>query len=203
MIATVASTLDLPSLAEEAAARGLRLVPFGSPLEAQAALVRCDGDSAADVGRLRAAGWRGPLMLVLPEGGCVARALDAGADDALAAPAPVGEIAARLAARIRGAATPLTIGGLRIDPVEQRATRSGRPLWLSAREFALLLQLARAGGTVSRAELLASVWGLGFDPGTNVVEVHVSRLRAKLDKGEPWPMLRTVKGRGYALVAGP
>lgn len=203
MLVTVACSFDMPALADAAAARGLRLVPFAAPGEAQVALVRCDGDSAAGVERLRAAGWRGPLMLVLPEGGSVTRALDAGADDAVASPASAGEIAARLAARVRGVG-PLVFGPLRIEPLLRQAARDGRPLWLSMREFALLLHLARAEGeVVTRGELLARIWGLGFDPGTNVIDVHVSRLRAKLDRGEAWPMLRTVKGLGYALADGP
>lgn len=110
------------------------------------------------------------------------------------------------AARARGLRlVPLSIavGPLSIDPVERRVTRSGRPIALLPREYALLLHLARAEGRrVSRAELLAAVWGLGFDPGTNVVEVHVSRLRAKLDRGFDAPLLHTEKGRGYYLVQG-
>ncbi len=100
---------------------------------------------------------------------------------------------------------PLTIdvGPLSLDPVERRVTRSGLPVSLLPREYALLLHLVHAEGRcVSRAELLRAVWGLRFDPGTNVVEVHISRLRAKLDRGFPVAMLRTEKGRGYYLVQG-
>jgi two-component system OmpR family response regulator len=139
---------------------------------------------------------------VLPEGGCVVRALDAGADDAVALPANAGEIAARLAARLRGTPRPLTMGALRIDTVERRVTRDDRPINLLAREYALLLYLARnAGRSVGRAELLAAIWGLTFDPGTNVVEVHVSRLRAKLERGFAVPLLQTDRGNGYRLVS--
>jgi two-component system OmpR family response regulator len=197
--ATIASTLHIPSLAEAAHVRGLRLVPFGSGVEAQAALFGCCAEGIAEV---RARGWDGPLMLVLPEGASVAHALDAGADDAVAHPASASEIAARLAARLRHRPVPLTLGPLRIDPVERRVTRDGRPIQLLPREYALLLHLARQPGRcASRAELLAAVWGLRFDPGTNVVEVHVSRLRAKLDRGHAAPMLATEKGRGYRLNA--
>ena len=95
----------------------------------------------------------------------------------------------------------MTLGGLRIDPVERRVERDGRAVPLLPREYALLLHLARsAGRCVGRDELLAAVWGLRFDPGTNVVEVHVSRLRAKLDRGFGVPMLVTDKGRGYRLT---
>jgi two-component system OmpR family response regulator len=109
------------------------------------------------------------------------------------------------AARARGLRlVPLAIavGTLRIDPVERRVTRDGRAIPLLPREYALLLYLARAEGRcVSRGELLGMVWGLRFDPGTNVVQVHVSRLRAKLDRGFGTPMLQTLKGRGYCLTA--
>jgi two-component system OmpR family response regulator len=200
--ATVACTLDIPHLAEAADARGLRLVPFARNVEAQAALLAGDGDSTAQVSRVRAHGWHGPLVLVLPEGGCVVRALDAGADDAVASPANAGEIAARIAARLRRTPLPLTMGALRIDTIERRVTRDDRPIPLVAREYALLLYLARnAGRTIGRAELLAAIWGLRFDPGTNVVEVHVSRLRAKLDRGFTAPLLQTDRGTGYRLVS--
>ncbi|TGX38828.1 winged helix family transcriptional regulator [Sphingomonas naasensis] len=96
----------------------------------------------------------------------------------------------------------VTLGDLRIDPVERRVEREGRAIALLPREYALLLHLARsAGRSIAREELLAAVWGLRFDPGTNVVEVHVSRLRAKLDRGFAAPMLVTDKGRGYRLIA--
>lgn len=201
--AIIACTLEIPHLAEAADARGLRLVPFARNVEAQAALLAADRDCAAQVSRLRAHGWHGPLVLVLGEGECVARALDAGADDAVTAPASAGEIAARLAARVRRTPAPLVIGTLRIDPVERSVTRDGRTIRLVAREYALLLHLARhAGRCVSRAELLAAVWALRFDPGTNVIEVHISRLRAKLDQGFAVPMLLTERGKGYCLVGG-
>lgn len=203
MTAIIACTLDIPHLAEAADARGMRLVPFARIVDAHAALLAGDGDCAAQVSRLRARGWHGALMLVLPEGESVARALDAGADDAVAAPASAGEIAARLAARVRRAPVPLTIGPLRIDTIERKVTRDGKPIGLVAREYGLLLHLARhAGRCVSRTELLAAVWSLGFDPGTNVVEVHVSRLRAKLDRGFAVPLLHTDRGEGYRLVSG-
>lgn len=204
MTATVACTLDLPDLAEAAAARGLRLVPFRAGVEAQAAVFDTRGGAADGVEQVRRLGWRGPLLLVVPAGGSVADALDAGADDAVVAPGCAAEIAARLAARLRRPpSVAFTIGALSIDAVARRVDRAGRAIRLSEREFALLLHLARAGGRcVSRAELLAMVWGIGFDPGTNVVEVHMSRLRAKLDRDMGPPMLRTEKGRGYALVSG-
>ncbi|AQR75923.1 hypothetical protein BXU08_14605 [Sphingomonas sp. LM7] len=192
---------------EAAGARGLDIVPVAAAAlahsGAQIAIIGLEGrDPAACVAMVRAQGWRGALMLALSDGGglSVARALDAGADDAVTLPACAGEIAARLAARLRGRAPAVEVGGLRIDPVERRVEREGRAVALLPREYALLLHLARAAGRcVGRAELLEAVWGLRFDPGTNVVEVHVSRLRAKLDRGFAAPMLVTERGRGYRL----
>lgn len=198
MIPTIACALDIPLLAEAAQARGLQIVPHGPGVHAHAALVAGEDDPAARVTALRAEGWLGPLMLVLAEGANVAQALDAGADDAVALPACAGEIAARLAARLRPAS--ILVGDLRIDPVARSVSRAGRAIRLLPREYALLLHLARQPGRpASRMELLDAVWGLRFDPGTNVVEVQVSRLRARIDRGFAYPMLRTHKGHGYSL----
>jgi len=194
----VACTLDIPTLPEAAAARGLALVPFAPGVQAAAALFAGGGDSVA---RIRAQGWHGPLLLLLPKGERVVQALDAGADDAIPFPATAEEIAARLAARVRQRPE-IILGELRIDPLERRVTRAGQAIALLPREYALLLHLIRQGERpAGRSELLAAVWGLRFDPGTNVVEVHVSRLRAKLDRGFAAPMLVTDKGRGYRLCA--
>ena len=208
MAGLVACALHIPRLREAAGARGLAIVPVAPAAlvasGAQAAIIGLEGrDPVACVARVRAQGWRGALMLALA-GDCgisIAGALDAGADDAIALPACAGEIAARLAARLRCQTPVLALGGLRIETVERRVEREGRVIPLLPREYALLLHLARsAGRCVGRAELLAAVWGLRFDPGTNVVEVHVSRLRARLDRDFATPMLVTDKGRGYRLV---
>ncbi|MDQ0248876.1 two-component system OmpR family response regulator [Sphingomonas kyeonggiensis] len=199
MTVPVACAVDLPGLAEAASARGLGLVPFAPGVKAEAALL---AGRAEQVSSIRAHGWHGPLLLLLTntEDG-VARALDAGADDAVLSSATPEEVAARLAARVRRRPE-IVLGDLHIDPVERRVTRAGRILPLLPREYALLLHLIRQGERpAGRSELLAAVWGLGYDPGTNVVEVHVSRLRAKLDRGFGAPMLLTDKGRGYRLCA--
>lgn len=144
----------------------------------------------------------GSVILLVASGNEVARALDAGADDAVLRTAGVEEIAARIAARLRLAAPPLGIGELLIDRIARKVTRAGRAIGLMPREYALLLHLAhRAGEAVPRSELLEAVWGLRFDPGTNVVAVHMSRLRAKLDRDFAAPMLTTEKGIGYRLAA--
>lgn len=130
-------------------------------------------------------------------------ALDAGASDALAVPVDPDELAARVDARVRRhTASGITVGQLTLDPVARTATRSGTAIALVPREFALLRYLAEHSGRfVSRRELLEQVWGLRFDPGTNVVAVHVSNLRAKLDRPFPTALIQGRKGLGYRLVA--
>jgi two-component system OmpR family response regulator len=148
-------------------------------------------------------GWDAAVPAVA-EAACprgAARLLDAGAADAVCRDDPDALVAARLAALARRTGAGWAVcGDLRLDPATGAATRNGRVLRLRAREAALLAYLARAGGRcVSRGELLERVWGLRFDPGTNLVAVHVSRLRAELDRGEA-PMLHTVRGGGYRLA---
>jgi two-component system OmpR family response regulator len=183
-------------LAAEMAARDLRLVAVGTP-----------GETARVAIRFPDAVGEGPSVLTLHviDGGerAVAAALDAGADDAVQATASNALIAARLAAVLRHAGEPaaLRVGPLAIDRVDHAATREGRPLGLLPREYALLLYLAcHAGAVVSREALHSDVWGLRHDPGTNRIEAHVSRLRAKLDRGFGKPMLLTEKGVGYRLA---
>ena len=134
-------------------------------------------------------------------------ALGAGADDAVGWTANLPEILARIAGllrRSRIAAGQLGEGELRIDLIDRRVERAGRVIRLPLREFDLLANLARVPDSpVSRDALLKAVWRIDFDPGTNRVEVHMSRLRAKVDRGFAWPMLRTVKGIGYALRSRP
>lgn len=145
--------------------------------------------------------WPGPVIVLVTDATAVAAALDAGASDAVPEGAGASEIAARVAARLRAPPPAIGIGDLLIDRIARRVTRAGRALRLHPREYALLLHLAQhAGRPVPRAALLEAVWGLRFDPGTNVVAVHVSRRRAKLHEGAA-PMPRTEKGIGYCLAA--
>lgn len=150
------------------------------------------------------AGQEAPLQPALVEAADVetAVALLGTADDVVLASDPDALVAARLAALVRRAGPRvLRIGDLAIDLVERGVSRAGAPIALLPREYALLLHLARCVGmAVSRRDLLTAVWGLAFDPGTNVVEVHVSRLRAKLHRGGLAPILLTDKGRGYRLA---
>ncbi|WP_230461163.1 winged helix-turn-helix domain-containing protein [Sphingobium sp. CAP-1] len=129
-----------------------------------------------------------------------ARALEGGMQEVVGPWMHEAEAVARII-RLADADQPrLQLGDLSIRLVDRRVERKGRPIALLAREYALLLHLARQPGkAVSRAALLRAVWRLDFDPGTNSVEVHMSRLRAKLDRDFAVPILHTVKGEGYAL----
>jgi two-component system OmpR family response regulator len=149
-------------------------------------------------------------MLVLSHRDSVADrllALRSGADDAAGWTANLPEVLARIASLLRRArltAGQVGAGELRIDLIDRRVERAGRLIRLPLREFDLLANLARVPDRpMSRTALLQAVWRLDFDPGTNRVEVHMSRLRAKVDRGFAWPMLRTVKGQGYALRSQP
>lgn len=150
-----------------------------------------------------------PLMIISDRDSFDERmiALDAGADDAVGWTDNLPEVLARIAGllrRSRMATGQLGEGELRIDLIDRRVERAGRLIRLPLREFDLLANLARVPDRpLSRAALLKAVWRLDFDPGTNRVEVHMSRLRAKVDRGFDWPMLHTVKGRGYTLRSRP
>jgi two-component system OmpR family response regulator len=134
------------------------------------------------------------------------RGLKAGGDDYLVKPFAFSELLARLEALGRrvgpeqSVVTSLRLADLEMDLLARTVTRAGRPIDLQPREFRLLEFLMRhAGQVVTRTMLLESVWDYHFDPQTNVIDVHVSRLRAKIDKGFDEPLLHTVRGAGYTL----
>jgi len=133
------------------------------------------------------------------------RGLESGGDDYLTKPFAFSELLARVQALIRrssGAAdaTRLAVGDLAMDLVTRKVTREGREIALRPREFALLEYLMRnAGRVVSKTMILSHVWDYTFDPGTNVVDVLVFRLRDRIDKGFDRKMLQTVRGIGYVL----
>ncbi len=120
-------------------------------------------------------------------------------------PFAFAELLARLQALLRRSAgttepTRLTVGDLTLDLLSRKVERSGRPLDLRPREFALLEYLMRHPGRVlSKTMILSHVWGYSFDPGTNVVDVLVSRLRDKVDEGFDSKLIQTVRGAGYVL----
>lgn len=139
--------------------------------------------------------------------------LDAGADDYLAKPFSFGELIARLQALVRRrgagegrggeAAAVLTVGDLRLDKLTRVATRGTRRIDLLTKEYQLLEYLMRhSEQVVTRTMLLEAVWDYSFNPGTNVIDVHISRLRAKIDAVDEPPMIHTVRGAGYRLDAG-
>ena len=134
------------------------------------------------------------------------KGLRAGGDDYLPKPYAFSELLARVEvlARRRGApaAEPTTyrIGELVLDRLAHRVTREGQEIVLQPREFRLLEYLMKhAGQVVTRTMLLENVWDYHFDPQTNVIDVHVSRLRAKVDKGFELPMIHTIRGAGYMV----
>ncbi|HET9703926.1 MAG TPA: response regulator transcription factor [Vicinamibacterales bacterium] len=133
------------------------------------------------------------------------RGLQAGGDDYLTKPFAFAELLARLQALLRragGAAEPtrLVVGELTLDLLSRKVQRAGRGIELRPREFALLEYLMRHPGRVlSKTMILSHVWGYSFDPGTNVVDVLVSRLRDQVDEGFGSRMIHTVRGAGYVL----
>ena len=133
------------------------------------------------------------------------KGLRAGGDDYLTKPYAFSELLARIEvlARRRGGSggeeTVYRVGGLELDRLAHKLTRDGREITLQPREFRLLEYLMRhAGQVVTRTMLLENVWDYHFDPQTNVIDVHVSRLRAKIDKGYA-PLLHTIRGAGYMI----
>ena len=131
--------------------------------------------------------------------------LDRGADDYLVKPFAFTELAARVRALLRRPASlvaPIREGSLEIDPLRRQVRCGDRALALTTKEFELLYCLAaRRGEVLSRKEILRLVWGYEFDPGTNVVDVHVGRLRRKLEDAQAADLLHSVRGVGYVLRA--
>lgn len=153
---------------------------------------------------LRGAGREVPVIIVSGRDSVEEkiRGLRLGADDYVVKPFRFEELLARIEAvqRRRHSLAPLEVGELKLDLARRRVERSGRPISLSPREFDILLVLVRANGRViARKELLEEVWDLRFDPGTNVLDVHLGRLRRKLD-GLGTQAIDTVRGQGYRLA---
>ena len=135
-------------------------------------------------------------------------ALDLGADDYLAKPFNFAELLARIRALLRRsstmAPTTLACGDLELDPATRKVTRAGEALDLTPREFALLeFLLRRAGSVVTRSAIIEGVWDMNFDSLTNVLDVLVNRLRAKVDRPFDRPLIHTVRTVGYVLSEEP
>ncbi|HYC03682.1 MAG TPA: response regulator transcription factor [Azospirillaceae bacterium] len=165
-------------------------------------------DGLSLLGVLRATGNDTPALVLSALGSVEDRVkgLRAGGDDYLTKPYAFSELLARLEnlgrrrAPGQQAPTRLAVGGLELDLLARTASRDGRPIELQPREFQLLEFLMRnAGSVVTRTMLLEQVWNYHFDPQTNVIDVHIARLRQKVDKGFDPPMIHTVRGAGYML----
>lgn len=162
-----------------------------------------EGDGLAVCRALRRSGLAVPIIMLTARGEVAERVLglESGADDYVVKPFHVDEFLARVRAlhrRSRGSVSRLSVAGLDIDRAQRTVHLRGAPIELTGREFALLARLAQhADQVVSRTDLLAQVWEAHFDPGSNLVEVHISRIRDKLGD-EAW-RIETVRGQGYRL----
>src|SRR5579864_8321112 len=168
-----------------------------------------DIDGLAIIETLRKAGKRTPILILsaLSEVDDRIRGLRSGGDDYLTKPFAFGELLARLDALARRAQgsttqTSLKVGDLHVDLLSRKAMRGSRQIALQPQEFKLLEYLMRhAGQVVTRTMLLENVWEYNFDPQTNVVDVHISKLRQKIESESERPLLRTVRNAGYMLTA--
>ncbi|HUK02541.1 MAG TPA: response regulator transcription factor [Steroidobacteraceae bacterium] len=166
-----------------------------------------DIDGLAIIETLRKTGNATPILILsaLSEVDERIRGLKSGGDDYLTKPFAFGELLARLDALARrgrqdGAQTSLEVGDLRMDLLARKVVRGSRVIALQPREFKLLEYLMRhAGQVVTRTMLLENVWDYHFDPQTNVVDVHISKLRQKIDADAELPLLKTVRNAGYMM----
>jgi two-component system OmpR family response regulator len=164
-------------------------------------------DGLALLGALRAAEIRTPALILSALGSVDDRVkgLRAGGDDYLVKPFAFSELLARIEALLRRGQTPaattkLRVADLEMDLLTRSVSRGGTAIDLLPREFQLLEYLMRnAGHVVTRTMMLENVWDYHFDPQTNVIDVHVSRLRQKIDRNFERPLLHTIRGAGYSL----
>ena len=166
-----------------------------------------DLDGLAVLKALRAAGVRAPALFLTAMNGVEDRVegLEAGADDYLAKPFAATELLARVNALARRppiaeTVSVLEVSDLSLDRIKRTVLRGGNRIELQAQEFKLLEYLMlHAGEIVTRTMLLENVWSFHFDPRTNIIESHVSRLRAKVDRGFGRELIQTVRGAGYRI----
>jgi two-component system OmpR family response regulator len=164
-------------------------------------------DGLSVISELRKAGIATPVLILSAMGEVDDRVagLTAGGDDYLIKPYAFSELLARLQALVRRVQpeqqrTFLAVGDLELDCLKRKVTRAGQKIPLQPREFRLLEYLMRhEGQVVTRTMLLENVWDYHFDPQTNVIDVHISRLRSKIDKDFEHPLLHTIRGAGYSL----
>jgi two-component system OmpR family response regulator len=166
-------------------------------------------DGLAMVKTIREAGVKAPVLFLTARGGIDDRVegLEAGGDDYLTKPFAFSELMARLNALARrpplaAVQTVLRVGDLRMDLIARQVRRGNQEVDLQPREFQLLEYLMRnAGRVVTRTMLLEHVWDFHFDPKTKIVETHISRLRAKVDRGVNQELIHTIRGSGYVIRA--
>jgi two-component system copper resistance phosphate regulon response regulator CusR len=166
-----------------------------------------DGSGFDLLGEIRDRGVEVPAIFLTAQGQVAdrIRGLDLGADDYLAKPFALAELLARVRALsrrgvMRSPDKPWCVGDLVVDEEAHRVERAGRRLDLAPKEFALLAYLVQnAGHVVSRSMIVEKVWGWGFETHDNVIDVHVNRLRKKIDRDYPNKLIHTVKGIGYVL----
>jgi len=164
-------------------------------------------DGLSIVKTLRSTGDKTPVLILsaLGEVDDRVKGLRAGGDDYMTKPYAFAELLARIESLLRrgkidATNTRLSVGDLEMDLVGRNVKRGGKTIELQPKEFALLEYLMRhAGHIVTRTMLLEKVWDYSFDPQTNVIDVHISRLRQKIDKGFNKPLLHTIRGAGYSL----
>ena len=164
-------------------------------------------DGLSIIETVRNSGNRAPILILSALGEVDDRVegLQRGGDDYLVKPFAFSELEARLEALIRrsegeAAETRLQVADLEMDLLARQVRRAGREIELQPREFRLLEYLMRhSGQVVTRTMLLEKVWDYHFDPQTNVIDVHISRLRSKIDRDFDPPLIQTVRGAGYAL----
>ena len=164
-------------------------------------------DGLSLIESLRASGNATPVLILsaLGEVDDRVKGLRSGGDDYLTKPFSFSELLARIEALARRSApgeaeTKYVVGDLVLDRLAHSVMRAGQTIVLQPREFRLLEYLMKhAGQVVTRTMLLEHVWDYHFDPQTNVIDVHISRLRGKIDKGFERPLLRTVRGAGYTI----
>lgn len=165
-------------------------------------------DGLSLIKTVRATGVKTPVLFLTTMGGVEDRVagFEAGGDDYLVKPFAFAELLARVGALARRPpmveTTSLRVGDLEVDLLTRSVARGGQRIELHAQEFKILEYLMRhAGQIVTRTMLLEKVWDFHFDPKTNIVETHISRLRSKIDKGFVKPLVHTVRGAGYVIRA--
>jgi two-component system, OmpR family, response regulator len=168
-------------------------------------------DGLSIIEELRKEGLHTPALILSALGSVDDRVkgLRAGGDDYLTKPYAFSELLARIEALARRLSAPaeqsssISVGDLVLDRLAHKVSRAGEPILLQPREYRLLEYLMKhAGQVVTRTMLLEHVWDYHFDPQTNVIDVHISRLRSKIDKGFGKPLLHTVRGAGYIVRDG-